>query len=113
MAQSMAPSMVRWYGIPAELRLMILEALVDLAEEGRFKIGRFACVSRSWRDFIEKRTFKELALEREHLPYFKGLMESTHGYYFKYIRRIKLCIKLDKYNCEQCAEPESRDQIRK
>jgi hypothetical protein len=60
--------MSSWAGLPIELQLMILDTVVNRANE--HKLAGFVCVSRDWQKFFERHTFMELALDVTHLQNF-------------------------------------------
>jgi hypothetical protein len=82
-----------WTSIAAELRIMILEALI---QEGN--IAHCASVCREWQAAIEKHTFHSLNLTAQDVPIFE-IMAARNLSLVKY---IWYSITLQDYDCTQC-----------
>lgn len=89
-----------WYGLPPEIRLLILEALL---QDGCSLAG-FATVSREWQLIIEKRNFAQINLTPSRLADFGSIIHRNRAL----VRYIWLCLELQEYDCTLCAphEPE-------
>lgn len=100
-----------WASLPVEIRQIILD-LVDSPLSrtrddrlGSPKLARFATVCWEWQAFFEARTFRRLVLDPDSLEDF-GAIIRRHDSRLGYIRKLWLRVRLAKYECPQCAEPE-------
>jgi hypothetical protein len=89
-----------WTSLPAEIRLMILEAITQQKHPGWASL---ASVCREWQLVIEKRNFHQLKLQASCLDDFKRLIVRQRNL----IRHIRLDIELPKYLCRACTRNES------
>lgn len=80
--------------LPIELRLMILEALV----QDENCLARYATVCREWQPVIEKKTFSRLKLTLPRLAHFYDMTLLRR----RLVKYIWLCIELQEYDCSLC-----------
>lgn len=84
-----------WNGLPAEIRLLILEALM---QDG-CKLSRFATVSREWQAEIERHNFARIKLTQWRLADFDSMVHRNQNL----VRYIWFCLELEDYDCSKCA----------
>jgi hypothetical protein len=96
---------LQWTNLPAEIRLMILEALQN---QGEF-LAPYAQVSHEWRVFVERSTFRRLVLSAGDLDAFDALIAGrrTNVHSQVPIGYIWLRLVLPEYNCPDCRRPEN------
>jgi hypothetical protein len=88
-----------WTSIAAELRIMILEALIRIEN-----IAHCASAGREWQVAIEKHNFHSLNLTAQDVPLFE-IMAARNLSLVKYIR---YSITLQNYDCTQCDVDETK-----
>jgi hypothetical protein len=93
----MTANMISWHCLPAEIRLVVLEILL---QDG-CSLADFATVSREWQTIIERHNFSRIKLTSSRLANF-GLMVRRNR---SLVRYIWLCLELQEYNCTEC-EPQ-------
>lgn len=100
-----------WASLPVEIRQMILR-LVGLPISGRRnnelgspKVAQFATVCLEWQIFFERCTFRRLVLDLDSLGKFDAIVR-RHDTRLGYIRKLWLRVRLSKYKCPDCDEPE-------
>lgn len=100
-----------WALLPIEVRQMIL-SLVGLPVSGRrydgprpLKVARFATVCCEWQVFFETCTFRRLVLDPDSLGEFDAIVR-RHDTRLGYIRKLWLRVRLSKYECPDCDDPE-------
>ena len=89
----------RWDGLPGEIRLLILEALV---QDGDCKLAPLATVCREWQVELERHNFARIRLTPSRLAGFRSMVHRNRtlvGY-------IWFCLELDDYDCTKCAPGE-------
>ncbi|RYP45291.1 hypothetical protein DL768_008331 [Monosporascus sp. mg162] len=93
--------MISWHCIPAEIRLTVLEFLL---QDGCSLAG-FATVSREWQTIIERHNFSRIKLTSSRLANFDSMIHRNRSL----VRYIWLCLELQEYNCPECdpQDPES------
>ncbi|KAI3330381.1 hypothetical protein F4824DRAFT_492287 [Ustulina deusta] len=84
-----------WDGLPGEIRLLILEALM---QDG-CTLGRFATVSREWQTELERYNFARIKLTPSRLVDFSSMIHRNRAL----VRYIWFCLELDDYDCTKCA----------
>ena len=89
-----------WIFLPAEIRLMILEAITQQKHLGW---ASSASVCKEWQLFIEKRKFHQPKLQVACLDDFERLIVRQR----KLVHHIQLDIELPKYTCRSCKRTES------
>ncbi|KND91372.1 hypothetical protein TOPH_03958 [Tolypocladium ophioglossoides CBS 100239] len=91
-----------WMSLPAEIRLLILEAITFQKYPGWASL---ACVCKEWQLFIEKRNFRQLKLRVPCLDDFERIIIRQRDL----VRHIWFDIELPKYTCRCCDryEPDS------
>lgn len=85
----------RWDGLPGEIRLLILKALV---QDG-CRLAHLATVSREWQVVLERHNFARIKLTPSRLADFRSMVHRNRtlvGY-------IWFCLELDDYDCTKCA----------
>ncbi|KAI0384960.1 hypothetical protein F5Y04DRAFT_202172 [Hypomontagnella monticulosa] len=101
---SATPYIMSWQALPREIRIAILEAL--LQSEG--SSASFATVSREWQTIIEHHNFSRIKLtlgsRASLLADFGSMMHRNRAL----IRYIWFCVELEPYDCFEC-EPHSPD----
>lgn len=90
-----------WHYLPAEVRLLVLEVLVQHAG---CSLAGFATVSREWQPVIERRNFARIKLTSSRLADFGSIIHRNRTL----VRYIWFCLELREYDCAQCA-PEDPD----
>lgn len=93
----MTANMIFWHCFPAEIRLTILEFLL---QDG-CSLADFAIVSREWQTIIERHNFSRIKLTSSRVANF-GLMVHRNR---SLVRYIWLCLQLQEYDCAEC-EPQ-------
>ncbi|KAH6854567.1 hypothetical protein B0I37DRAFT_422169 [Chaetomium sp. MPI-CAGE-AT-0009] len=91
------PSTKQWDSLPREIRLLILEALM---QDG-CKLGRLATVSREWQAVLERYNFGTIKLTPSRLADFASMVHRNRAL----VRYIWLCLELNEYGCTTCADP--------
>ncbi|KAL7796100.1 hypothetical protein V8C37DRAFT_414399 [Trichoderma ceciliae] len=111
MEPSSITKVTSWASLPVEVRQMIL-SLVGLPISGRQcnglgspKVARFATVCREWQVFFETCTFRRLVLDHNSLGEFDAIVRRNDTR-LGYIRKLWLRVRLSKYECPDCDEPE-------
>lgn len=84
-----------WYGLPKELRLLILDALI---QDG-CRLGHLATVCREWQNEIEQHIFARIRLTASRLVDFASTIHRRKAL----VHYIWLCLELDEYDCTECA----------
>lgn len=84
--------------LPAEIQLMILEALI---QDG-CSLASFATVSREWQTIIERHNFARIKLTPSRLADF----DSTVRRNWDLVGYVWLCLELDEYDCTECESPD-------
>ncbi|KAI1348559.1 hypothetical protein F5Y01DRAFT_306650 [Xylaria sp. FL0043] len=85
----------RWDDLPREIRLLILEALI---QDG-CTLARLATVSREWRAEFERFNFARIRLTPSRLVNFSAMTHRNGAL----VRYIWFCLELDDYDCTRCA----------
>jgi hypothetical protein len=91
-----------WHCLPAEIRISILEAL--LQDSCQVSLASLATVSREWQTVIERHNFARIKLTLSRLTDFSLIICRNRAL----VRYIWLCLELQEYNCTKCA-PEDED----
>ncbi|KAK4034087.1 hypothetical protein C8A01DRAFT_19055 [Parachaetomium inaequale] len=89
-----------WASLPAEIRLMILEAIAQQKHPGW---ASSAAVCREWQLCIEKRNFHQLRLRVSCLDDFERLVVRQRTL----VRHLRLDIELLEYSCRLCKRQQS------
>ncbi|OAA54949.1 hypothetical protein SPI_08453 [Niveomyces insectorum RCEF 264] len=84
-----------WDGLPGEIRLLILKALM---RDG-CTLGRLATVSREWQTELERYNFARIKLTPSRLVDFGSMIRRRRAL----VRYIWFCLELDDYDCAKCA----------
>ncbi|CAI7606412.1 unnamed protein product [Penicillium glandicola] len=84
-----------WYCLPAEIRVLILEALL----QDSCSLAGFATVSREWQMIIEKHKFAQINLTLSRLADFDSILHRNRAL----VRYIWLCLELQEYDCTRCS----------
>ncbi|KAG6356206.1 hypothetical protein INS49_015593 [Diaporthe citri] len=79
-----------WDHLPKEIRLAILEALLQDA----CSLASLATVSREWQTTIERHNFARIRLTPSRLPYFGSMIRRNRAL----VRYIWVCLELEKYD---------------
>lgn len=79
-----------WSSLAAELRTMILDALVQCGN-----VSHCACVSQEWKTAIGKHNFRPLRLT----PADMSFMESLSSQSMDMVEYVYYCIELEEYGC--------------
>jgi len=87
--------MISWHCFPAEIRLIILEVLM---QDGR-SLAASAAVSREWQTIIERHNFSRIKLTSSRLANFGSMVHRNSSL----VRYIWLCLELQECNCTGCA----------
>ncbi|KAL1840856.1 hypothetical protein VTK73DRAFT_3658 [Phialemonium thermophilum] len=90
----------RWMRLPAELRLMILDAITPQTGSDW---ASAAAVCKEWQHAIERRRFRRLRLQVPGLDRLERLGARRTGL----VRHLSLDIELPTYTCRLCRKPES------
>ncbi|KAH8898282.1 hypothetical protein GQ53DRAFT_711483 [Thozetella sp. PMI_491] len=92
---SETPSSISWQRFPAEIRIAILEVL--LQTEG--SLASFATVSREWQTIIEQHSFSRIKLTLgSRLANFGSMMHRNRAL----VRYVWFCVELQAYDCSEC-----------
>lgn len=86
----------RWSSLSPELRLMILEFLV---QDGTAQLSPFVTVCREWQTTLERHNFARIRLTPSRLDDFGPMLRRNHHL----VRYIWFCLELDPYDCSRCA----------
>lgn len=89
-----------WDGLPAEIRLLILEAVVAT----RCELSPLATVSREWQTEIERHNFAQIRLTPARVVDFGSMVHRNRAL----VRYIWFCLELDGYSCESCTPSAAR-----
>ncbi|EGR46046.1 uncharacterized protein TRIREDRAFT_80685 [Trichoderma reesei QM6a] len=81
--------------LPAEVRHMILEALV---KDGR-ELASFAVVCREWQAVIERQTFKRIRVTPSRIAQLNDMTRRNRSH----VRYLWLCAELERYGCDSCS----------
>ncbi|EHK45603.1 hypothetical protein TRIATDRAFT_317758 [Trichoderma atroviride IMI 206040] len=81
--------------LPAEIKRMILEALV---KDGR-ELARFAAVSREWQAAIEPQTFKRIKITPSRIAELDDMTRRNRSR----VRYLWFCLELERYGCDTCS----------
>lgn len=84
-----------WDSLPGEIRLLILEALI---QDGCI-LSRLATVSREWQRVLERYNFARIRLTPSRLVEFNSMVHRNRAL----VGYIWFCLELDDYDCPQCA----------
>ena len=99
-----------WVDLPLELQSSILKAVSEnhCQSFGRraYSLSPFASVCLDWQFFFEKITFGRLTFDDSMLKEFDEMVQGQNKIRLTYIKHIWLQIKLPKYTCAACFEPE-------
>lgn len=90
-----------WDGLPREIRVLILEALV---QDG-CGLSRLATVSREWQTELERHNFARIKLTPSRLVDFNSIIHRNRAF----VGYIWFCLELDEYDCTKCAPAGSVD----
>ncbi|KAG4253972.1 hypothetical protein FPRO03_06312 [Fusarium proliferatum] len=93
--QSPSPSKTSWDSLSSEIRLLILQSLM---QDGS-TLACLAAVSRAWQTDIERYNFARIRLTPSRLMDFRSIIPRNQAT----VRYIWFCLELDGYNCTQCA----------
>ena len=93
----MIANMISWHCFPAEIRLTVLEVLL---QDG-CSLADFATVSREWQTIIERHNFSRIKLTSSRVADFGSMVHRNRSL----VRYIWLCLELQEYNCTEC-EPQ-------
>ncbi|KAH0432664.1 hypothetical protein CcaCcLH18_06240 [Colletotrichum camelliae] len=83
-----------WHRLPAEIRLEILECLL---QDG-CSVANFAAVSREWQQVIERKNFARITVTLSRLAEFNSMTLRNRAL----VSYIWLCIELEEYDCTKC-----------
>ena len=97
----MASQKFSWVSLPQEIRLIILEALVE--HEGC--MTRYSTVCREWQQIVERKNFSRLKLTVPRIPKFSDIVCQRR----RLVKYIWLCIELQEYDCSMCDEFETNE----
>ena len=110
---------VFWDSLPCEIRLQILQCILPrhglleaTTERGFPKPSSLATVSREWRCFFEKETFRRMALISPDLPTFAKCLVGKNSIRLNYIHNMWFQIKLAKYSRHVYDKAESLSEIK-
>jgi hypothetical protein len=97
----MTANMISWHCFPAEIRLMVLEVLL---QDG-CSLADLATVTREWQTIIERHNFSRIKLTSSRLANFGSMVHRNRSL----VCYIWLCLELQEYNCTECEpqDPES------
>lgn len=84
-----------WHCLPAEIRLLVLEALPQVS----CSLAGFATVSREWQKIIERHNFARIKLTPSRLADFSSMVYRNRAL----VRYMWLCLELQEYGCAICA----------
>ncbi|KAK3320541.1 hypothetical protein B0T19DRAFT_403187 [Cercophora scortea] len=85
----------RWYGLPREIRFLILKTLI---QDG-CKVAHLATVSREWQVDIERHIFARIKLTPSRLVDFGSMVHRNQTL----VRYIWFCLELEEYDRTKCA----------
>ncbi|KAH6627960.1 hypothetical protein F5144DRAFT_535991 [Chaetomium tenue] len=88
-------SLGNWGGLPREIRLLILKALM---QDG-CKLSHLATVSREWQIDLERHNFARIKLTTSRIGDFSSMVHRNRVL----VRYIWFCLELDDYDCTTCA----------
>ena len=91
----MPANMISWHCFPAELRLIVLEILL---QDGCSVAALLATVSREWQTTIERYTFSRIKLTSSRVAHFGSMVHRNRSL----VRYIWFCLELQEYNCTEC-----------
>ncbi|KAK4063431.1 uncharacterized protein Triagg1_9451 [Trichoderma aggressivum f. europaeum] len=99
-----------WDSLPVEVRQQILRWVI-LPSSGKRcngpKVARFATVCREWQEIVETCTFRRLVLDPSSVSELAAIVRRNDSR-LGYIRKLWLQVKLARYTCPACDEPEDR-----
>lgn len=108
-----------WYSLSPEIRLFVLEYILPKNDHGETIVDRgfpkascLAAVSREWRSFFEKRTFRRMALTSLDLLEFSKAVSGENSIRLNYINRLRVYVKLAEYTECVFDKPESAANIK-
>ena len=108
--------MARWTNLPAEIRSMILQIVVEdyrFKSKGYARAG-YASVCREWQPVFEERNFRRIIVDQERIVDFEKAMGNEATRYRRgYLEHLMLRIKFDDYDCTVCQLKEDDETIRK
>lgn len=108
------PAPCSWSILPAELRLLILECVVESNDTPEHcSLAPLASVCEEWQSFFEKHTFRQLTINQRALPAFERAVAGPNAARLVYVRHVRLHLRLPGYKCPDCAKPESRSTAHK
>lgn len=84
-----------WNGLPREIRLLILKALV---QDG-CTLSRLVTVSREWQTELERDNFARIKVTPSRLVNFESMTRRNQAL----VGYIWFCLELDDYDCTKCA----------
>jgi hypothetical protein len=90
----------QWDGLPGDIRLLILEALM---QDGCI-LAHMATVSREWQAVLERYNFARIRLTPSRLADFSSMMHRNRTL----VRYIWFCLELDDYDCTKCTPAQER-----
>jgi hypothetical protein len=103
-----------WYSLSPEIRLFVLECILPKNSHGETTVDRgfpkassLAAVSREWRSFFEKQTFRRIALTSSDLPEFSKAVSGENSVRLNCINRLRLYVRLAQYTECVFDKPES------
>ncbi|KAL6691644.1 hypothetical protein J3F84DRAFT_352234 [Trichoderma pleuroticola] len=107
-----------WMYLPPELRLMILNRLINLvywsrggdAQERKREWCTYPAVSREWQAFFERLRFRHLTLHQSDLAEFSKIMQDTNRRMC--VAFVCLRIEIPEYDCKKCKKRESSQEVR-
>jgi hypothetical protein len=85
----------RWGGLPREIRLLILEALM----QNGCTLSHLTTVSREWQTDLERHNFARIKLTPSRIIDFSSMVYRNRAL----VRYIWFCLELDDYDCTTCA----------
>lgn len=89
-------SRTSWTYLPAEIRTLILEFLIE--DLNGCRLARFATVSREWQAIVEKHTFARITLTPYRLIKFGPMIHRNQAL----VRYIWACLEFEEYDCTEC-----------
>ncbi|RDL35090.1 Uncharacterized protein BP5553_07021 [Venustampulla echinocandica] len=107
--------MGRWGNLAAEIRLMILEMVLEgySFKSEPYARARYASVCREWQPVFEQRNFQRLVLDQARiygLEEFMGKEATSHRR--DYLKHLFLRVRLDEYDCTVCQSKEDNETIK-
>lgn len=94
-----------WTNSPAEIRMIILEIVVEdyIFEPDRYARAGYASFCREWQSVFEQRNFRRIIVDQEHIVDFEKIMGNVSTRYRRgYLEQLFLRIKFDDYDCTAC-----------